>query len=252
MSSYLITGASRGLGLAMATVLASRPLAEVSVVFAASRRSTPELEKLVQESSGRVVAVKIEVTDEESIRQAVAEVESVVKGRGLDVVINNAGITNYTPDGIETMNDLIPIFNVNVNSVHLVTKYFLPLLRKGQKKEIVNISSAMGSITRAPQYMFQPTPAYKISKAALNMLTVQYSLSLAEEGFIVFSVDPGWVRTDMGSSAADLSIEEGSNGLVNKITSATMADSGKFFNAKIPTWKGNGGPNTYSGEPMPF
>ncbi|KAH8808997.1 short chain oxidoreductase [Xylogone sp. PMI_703] len=252
MATYLITGASRGLGLKVAEILAAKPSSEVSLVVATARNTSPGLQSLAQKSFGRVVIVHLEVTDEKSLKEAADKVENIVRNKGLDVLVNNAGVTNYNPDGIETMNDLMSIFSINVNSAHLIIRAFLPLLRKGKSKEIVLISSSMGSITRAPDFMFQPTPAYKISKAALNMLMVQYSLDLADEGFIVFSMCPGWVQTDMGSSAADLTIEQGGAGIVDRITRATKEDNGKFVNTCIPSWKYNGGPNRYDGTTIPF
>lgn len=103
MSSYLITGAARGLGLEMATLLAARPSSEVSLVITTARKASPALQKLAQESSGRVVIIPAEVTDENTVQEAADKVKGIVGDKGLDVLINNAGIMNYTPDGIETM-----------------------------------------------------------------------------------------------------------------------------------------------------
>lgn len=103
MASYLITGTSRGIGLALTGILASKPVSEVSVVFAATRTETNALQQLVSQSAGRVHLVKIDVTDEESIKNAAADVQKLLNGKGLDILINGVGIMNYTPNGIETM-----------------------------------------------------------------------------------------------------------------------------------------------------
>ena len=103
MSTYLITGTSRGIGLNMASHLASKPASEVSTVFAAARTETDALKQLIAQSSGRVQFVKIDVVDQESVKKAAAEVEQTLGDKGLDVLINNVGLMPFTPGGIETM-----------------------------------------------------------------------------------------------------------------------------------------------------
>lgn len=103
MASYLITGTSRGIGLAMADLLASKPVSQVSTIFAAARTETDELKQLISKSAGRIQHVKIDVTNEASTKQASAEVEKLLNGKGLDVLVNGVGIMNFTPNGIETM-----------------------------------------------------------------------------------------------------------------------------------------------------
>ena len=103
MASYLITGASRGFGLALARQLASLPASDVSKVFATARGDAPALEELAKKSPGRVVVVKLEVTNEASIKQAAAQVGAKLEGKGLDVLINNAGICQYASDGVKSM-----------------------------------------------------------------------------------------------------------------------------------------------------
>lgn len=103
MASYLITGASRGLGLELARQLSSLPASEVSKVFATARGDAPELEELAKSSSGRIVVIKLDVANEESIKHAAVEVEANLNSKGLDVLINNAGILQYAPKGVNTM-----------------------------------------------------------------------------------------------------------------------------------------------------
>ena len=103
MASYFITGASRGIGLALSGALAAKPASEVSVVFAAYRTNTEELQKLVSSSQGRVQAVQLDVASDESAKKAASQVEESLSGKGLDVLINNAGVSTFAPDGIQTM-----------------------------------------------------------------------------------------------------------------------------------------------------
>lgn len=103
MASYLITGASRGFGLALACELVSRPATEVGKVIASARGDSPDFDELAKSSYGRVVVVKLDVTNRESIKQAAAEVEAKLEGKGLDVLITNAGVCQYAADGVKSM-----------------------------------------------------------------------------------------------------------------------------------------------------
>ena len=104
MANYLVTGSSRGLGLQLVAQLASSPDAEVGTVFATSRGEiSPKVQELVERFPSRVVHVQLDATDEKSSRKAAAEVERISAGKGLDVLINNAGVMDYSPDGIHTM-----------------------------------------------------------------------------------------------------------------------------------------------------
>ena len=157
MATFLITGASRGLGLALARELASLPASEVSKVIASARGDAPALDKLAQTSSGRVVVVKLDVTDQASIKKAAAEIETKLGGKGLNVLINNAGICQHAFEGVKSMSACLPniyqeidrlnilrgnleeSFTVNVMGVHWVTREFLPLLQKGTLKKVANM-----------------------------------------------------------------------------------------------------------------
>ncbi|KAI3007358.1 hypothetical protein CBS147346_3167 [Aspergillus niger] len=252
MASYLITGASRGIGLAMARTLASKPANEVSVIFAAARTQTDDLKRLVAQSSGRIHPVSMDVESNNSIQAAVASVEHALSGKGLDVLINNAGIMPSTRGGIENMDNLDTVFHTNVSSAHMVTSAFLPLLKNGNQKKVINISTTLGSITMAPRFALFPVPAYKVSKAALNMLTVQYAQSFADQGFTFLAISPGWVKTDLGGDRADITAEQSVQGLLDIIVPATHADNGKFFNIRVPGWEKAEGLNQYDGAEVPW
>ncbi|KAA8567248.1 hypothetical protein EYC84_010286 [Monilinia fructicola] len=207
MSSYLVTGANRGLGLELTRQLASLPASKVSKIFATARGDASKLKEIAEVSSGRVVIVKLDVTKDATIRQAAAEVEAKLEGKGLDVLINNAGICQYSFGGTAAMDNLEESFATNVLGVHYVTRAFIPLLQKGTLKKIANISTTLASITLANYAVALPAPAYKISKAAMNALTVQYALEYEKEGFTIFSLSPGWLRTDLGGEQGELTLE---------------------------------------------
>jgi NAD(P)-dependent dehydrogenase (short-subunit alcohol dehydrogenase family) len=139
MATYLITGASRGMGLEMVRYLASSPPSEVSVVFATARSESVALKDISSSSSGRVCFVKLDTTDEENIKDAVTQVESVLGSQSLDVLVNNAGATAWTEGWAENGFDLKGIMDVNVIGVQLVTQNFLPLMRKSSVKKIASM-----------------------------------------------------------------------------------------------------------------
>ncbi len=103
MSSFLITGASRGFGLAVVRELVSLPSSTVSKVYATARGDSPALHELAKAYPDRVVVLKLDVTDEASILQAAADVQANLDGKGLDILINNAGVCQYVADGIKSM-----------------------------------------------------------------------------------------------------------------------------------------------------
>ncbi|KAH7042847.1 short-chain dehydrogenase-like protein [Macrophomina phaseolina] len=234
MASYLITGSSRGIGLALAALLACKPVSEVSKVFASARRESDALKKLIDESAGRVEFIQLDVASEQSAKQAARIVEKSLDDKGLDVVVNNAAIMNLTPNGIENMTDLEETFKVNVAGVHYVTSAFLPLLKRGSLKKVINISAIISSINKASASKHLHVPAYKISKAALNMLTVQYAQAFEDKDFTFVAIYPGWVKTDMGSEAADLTVEESVNGILDILSRVTVTETGQFFTVNVP------------------
>ncbi|KAH8834905.1 hypothetical protein DL96DRAFT_1572212 [Flagelloscypha sp. PMI_526] len=239
MSSYLITGSTRGIGFGLAQLLASKPASEVSHIITTSRKSSEAVVKLVEANPDRVHFVELDVSNPESVAAAVKQVERILAEHKttLDVLINNAAIMNYTAGPVETMSDLAETFNVNVIGTHLVITGFLPLLRNGNGKKIVIVGSMLGSLTLSADFALIPAPAYKISKSATNMMTRQYAHDLDKEGFTVFTFSPGWVKTDMGSENAELTIGQSTTAIYNILSSANRDSNGKFFNVHIPGWK---------------
>lgn len=255
MATYLITGSSRGLGLALVSQLLTLPVVQVSSIFTTSRAAQPSLnlKQLIDQSSGRAFYVQLDTTDPTSIKTAAQEVQHQLRGRGLDVLINSAGVQPLTKGGVENMENLTDAFKINVNAAHEVTRAFLPLLRKGDRKVIANMSTTLGSISKASTFAAKSSPAYNITKAALNMLTVQYALSLESERFTVFCVSPGWLRTDMGGGRADLPVETGAEAVLKIILEANHAETnGKFLNIHVPGWEQSNGFNQYDGEEIPW
>ncbi|CAG8162153.1 unnamed protein product [Penicillium salamii] len=104
MASYLVTGCSRGLGLALITRLTTFPKTEVGTIIATARRdNSPRLKEVVEASLGRVQLINLDVTNPESVNKAVGAVEHSLEGKGLDYLINNAGVMDWSPKGMEGM-----------------------------------------------------------------------------------------------------------------------------------------------------
>ncbi|TLD18040.1 hypothetical protein PspLS_10365 [Pyricularia sp. CBS 133598] len=255
MSTYLVTGASRGLGLAFVRNLQEQPASDVSIVFGTVRAEpSKELQQLADCSQGRLVIINMILTEKKSIAEGVEKVKEKLDGRGLDVLINNAGIIDYSKS-VEEMDNLRRMLEVNVEAVHDITAAFLPLLRRGKQKKIVNIGSSVCSMAHARKWMISTQYAYKISKVALNALTVQYAYSLEEEGFAVFSICPGkqWVKTDMTSYTADLDASTSAKGVMETIAKDGKDLNGKFFKIHVPGMEVRpGAHHEYDGAEIPW
>ncbi|KAF8546480.1 NAD(P)-binding protein [Imleria badia] len=144
---------------------------------------------------------------------------------------NNAGIAfkNDTPSTLDPK-DLTATITASVAGPTLVTRTFIPLIERGNRKVIVNISSTLASI--GSDYGGQHS-SYSISKAALNMLT--YKQVKERPDLIPFLVDPGWVKTDMGGDGAILEPHDSAAGIVNVVSDANQPYAGRFVNYKGET-----------------
>jgi len=210
----LVTGASRGLGQEVALRLAARN----HFVWVAGR--TEQLAEPVvaeiRKAGGQAQALALEVNDAASIERARARVAE--QSERLDVLVNNAGIMIDGAWGGNTaatasQETLRQTFDVNFFGLVAVTQAFLPLLRKSGDASIVNVSSVMGSSTihadsKGPLAYSKPF-AYDASKAAVNSFTVHLAAAVADDGIVVNSAHPGWVKTALGTDAADLSVADG-------------------------------------------
>jgi len=177
-----------------------------------------------KESTGKLHVLQLDVTSEESIKSAAAEVEAALQGNGLDYLINNAGMS---PDRETILNikpaDFVYTFKVNVLGPALVLQHFVPLLDRAADPIVVNLSSGMGSIGLD---LGPSAASYSVSKSALNMLT--YKLSKEKPNIISLAMSPGHVKTDMGGSHAVLEPKESIAGMLKVIHGLKPEDSGTF------------------------
>jgi NAD(P)-dependent dehydrogenase (short-subunit alcohol dehydrogenase family) len=212
MNRMLITGASRGIGQA----LARRYLAAGWKVFGSCRNlEAAGIRELQSEFGERFAALSFDVRDGGAVRQAARETAAMEDG--LELLINNAGIAPQEPGhGAAEVDEtqLSLAFDVNVLGPLRVLKAFYPLLEKGRDPKVVMISSIVGSmgLTRGGGSI-----PYCVSKASLNMLTLLMHFRLREKGIPIAAVHPGWVRTDMGGQGGELSPEESAGALAEVI-----------------------------------
>jgi len=222
MSTVLITGANRGLGLEFAREYA----AEGWTVFAACRKpdEAEELNRLVKESGTRTSIVAMDVTDNDSVREASTE----LKDAAIDVLINNAGIGG--PRGQTTGNVDFEawrhVLDVNTLGPLRVLEAFTEQLARSERKLVVTISSGMASIR---DNTFGGSIPYRSSKAAVNMVMRSAAIDLAPRGITCVLLSPGWVKTDMGGPGARLAPAESVGAMRKLIAKLGPSDSGKFL-----------------------
>jgi NAD(P)-dependent dehydrogenase (short-subunit alcohol dehydrogenase family) len=223
--TILITGANRGIGLALAAEL----LKAGHVVLAAARNpeKAHDLWKLREKHGEMLEVLQMDVTSEESIQAEASNVEEMA-GK-LDVLVNNAAV--FPEEGDESIFDMKlehfrEAFETNVLGVIQVTRTFVPLLEKGTNPRIVNISSGAGSVAAKQNYGYY---AYAASKAALNMVTRALAAELRPRGICVVAMTPGWVKTEMGGPNAPLKPEDSARAIARTITALTMEKTSLFL-----------------------
>jgi NAD(P)-dependent dehydrogenase (short-subunit alcohol dehydrogenase family) len=179
--TVVITGANRGLGLAFARQLH----VDGATVIATARH--PEKAKALHELG--VEVIKLDVTKDEDV----AGLAAAIGDRSVDMLINNAGITGTWVSQIDKIDPqgVAKVLDVNLIGPMRVTKALLPALRRGTTRRIVNISSWLGSLTRATKG--GGSYGYRESKAALNMFTKAISIELRDESFTCIAMNPGAV-----------------------------------------------------------
>src|SRR6516164_1407137 len=229
----LITGANKGIGLETARQLGQRGMT-VLVGARDGERGARAVATLRGEAiDARFIA--LDVTDAASIAEASRAIERDLGG--LDVLVNNAGIILGRPKPSETrLDDVRRVFEVNVFAAVAVTNAMLPLLRRASPAaRIVMVSSEIGGLSNHgdPQwkYAWFNAIAYPASKAALNMVTVQYAKELAATGIKVNAADPGYTATDLNGHRGTQTVEEGARASVKLALLDDAGPTGGFFDA---------------------
>jgi NAD(P)-dependent dehydrogenase (short-subunit alcohol dehydrogenase family) len=226
----LVTGANRGLGFETCRQLARLGL---TVILSARDFTKGEVAaKQLVERGLDVIFYELDVLNQNHINRITRQIEQ--RFGQLDVLVNNAAILYDTWQS--TLNADLEVVNqaltTNLFAPWRLSQLCIPLMTRNNYGRIVNVSSGAGSL----HYMGSGSPAYSVSKAALNAFSRILAADVHGTGILVNSVDPGWVATDMGGRGGR-PIEDGANGIV---WAATLPDNGPsggfFFDGKPAPW----------------
>ena len=229
MPVALVTGGNRGIGFEVC-----RQLGRLGYGVLLGSRDLDKGEAAAETLRGEgldVTAIKLDVTSDEDIDR-LGELERV------DALVNDAAIS---PDGVDPERSALRVpaeivrhgFEVNTIGPYRICQQIVPIMRRQGYGRIVNVSTGMAQLGE----MNGGSPGYRLSKVALNALTRVLADELKGMNILVNSVDPGWVKTDMGGPAAPLSTTEGADTIVWAATLPEVGPTGGFFKEKHQiTW----------------
>lgn len=220
MTSIVITGANRGIGLE----LTRHYLAKGDEVYGLCRNSSDDLNQ-----SGAKVIDKVDVGNPESLPDALAKLKDVK----IDLLVNNAGVlARETLEDCDA-NTIEHQFRVNAMGPLLVTECLLANLKKNAK--VAMITSRMGSMADNSSGGYY---GYRMSKAALNAASVSLAQDLRGKGVAVAVLHPGYVQTEMVSFGGDISAQTAAERLAQRIEELNLDNSGSFWhsNGDVLPW----------------
>ena len=214
----VITGANRGIGLE-----AAKQMAALDYQVILTSRNAEEGERAARDLG--VSFHQLDVLSAKSIDALKSHVDTEF-GR-LDALINNAGILLDRIDSILNIPEekMRTMFDTNTFAPLMLTRAFLPMMIKKNYGRVVNVSSQLGALGG----FSDNTPAYRLSKLALNGITLMLADAVKGKNILINSVHPGWVKTDMGGAEAPLGLEQGASGLVWAATLSDDGPQGGFF-----------------------
>jgi NAD(P)-dependent dehydrogenase (short-subunit alcohol dehydrogenase family) len=225
----IVTGGNRGIGREIARQLMKNDILVVLGCRSESKGAAA-VDELKKEGAN-VAAFELDVNDTKSVRRFVEHVEKV-HGKPA-ILVNNAGVypeaKNATVE--ETLTSMWrETFETNLFGAVRMCRETVPMMKKVRYGRIVNISSGLGQLHQ----MGEGSPAYRVSKAALNALTRTLAAEVAGSGILVNSMSPGWVRTDMGGEEAPRTVEEGADTAVWLALLPSNGPTGQFFRDRKP------------------
>jgi NAD(P)-dependent dehydrogenase (short-subunit alcohol dehydrogenase family) len=219
----LVTGANRGIGHELV-----RQLVERGDDVDAVSRTPQEIVYEDKHADSRIRLFRCDIADDASVRALAAELGDAA----IDMVINCAGVGGGTKQSLRDFDfgEALRTYNVDALGALRVSLALLPHVRRGAIKKLVHVTSGLGSIgdNKSGGYY-----AYRMAKAALNMMSKSLAVDLRGDGITSIVINPGWVQTDMGGEHAAITPAESVRGMLRVIESATLAETGEFLD-----WKG--------------
>jgi len=226
----VVTGANRGIGFEICRQLARQPGLRVVLASRDGKKGKAAADRLRGEGL-EVDNHKLDVISDSSIRTLADWMADTYKR--CDILVNNAGIladprgSRVLDSKVETWRDTL---ETNLVGPLRLIQSLVPLMKQNGYGRIVNVSSGQGQLSD----MGVGTPAYRVSKTALNALTRTLAAELKGSGILVNVVCPGWVKTDMGGASAPRTVEQGADTAVWLATLPEDGASGGFFRDRKP------------------
>jgi NAD(P)-dependent dehydrogenase (short-subunit alcohol dehydrogenase family) len=206
MPSYLVTGASRGLGYEFIRQFSFDP---TNQVFGLVRNKPATDKKIAEDGLKNITIIEADIIDRRSLQAAKVQLEEVTGG-SLDYLINNAAflsaksafnsLTDFADEPEVLDNELWTCFNTNVVGVINTINTFLPLIQKSQVKKVISISTGFADNDLVADFDLYEAAPYSISKAALNMASAKYAARHGKDGILFLAISPGLVATGNGGA----------------------------------------------------
>ncbi|MCA0986771.1 SDR family oxidoreductase [Guptibacillus algicola] len=226
----LVTGSNRGIGFEIARQLGKQG---VTVIMTArdKEKGIKAMEELKEEDLD-VHFYELDITSDSSVKHLYSEIYK--NFHKLDILVNNAGVfidQDFTV--LEVDRDTVSkTMETNTYGPLFLTQALISLLKNSEDGRVINVSSGLGS----GNSIGESHPAYSLSKAALNIVTIQLADALRDKGIKVNAMCPGWVKTDMGGAGAMRSVQDGADTAV-WLSLAELSTTGKFFrDRKMIDW----------------
>jgi len=221
MDTVLITGANRGIGLALATRYATR--GDTVIACCRSPDRAEKLQALTKEHS--ITVLPLSVDNDESV----ATFAQQLSNARIDILVNNAGISGGPRDRqTATTMDFdawAQAFNVNTIGPVRVMQALLPNLKRAKQPKVMNITSQLGALSLDANISL----GYSATKAALNKFMRVAAIELKQQGIAVGLIHPGWVQTEMGGASAPVEPAASAAGIIKVIDQLTLDNAGGFW-----------------------